>query len=492
MNINDYEARQIIPRWYPFEMALYLGEVLPNSKPVNYRNKFTSYLEKEIDWMRNIKTLSSALDFVGTALVVNDFNNDNAVKASEFILDNEKKISSLAIQLAKRYVNEEKKISNFSLSDDNNCRNNIVRIKAALKMYPYNSIAWADMAYYYAVLGQNAKSDKCMFIAVNYSPDNRYILRSAARLYLHLHDPEKALYYLRKSENTRYDPWLLSSEISISEAFDIKTKNIKTAKYFLTKVDDLPSKDLAELFGTIATLEAKSGANNKAKKLFKNALIDPNENTVAQAFWMSPQIGLHVDLSNKAEASFEADGRYYFSIGNYKDALESTIKWLKFQPFCSHPVISASYITGVCLNDYNRSIQIIKDYGNHFIEKDFFVKNNYIFSLASLGRISEAEKLLDSINIGSLQNNEKATLLATEGLIKYRKNLIDEGRKLYEDAIENFKILKDEKRTVLASYFLSREEKRIGNDNILLSEKISKSAKRLGLNELIPKSNIKE
>ena len=45
----------------------------------------------------------------------------------------------------------------------------------------------------------------------------------------------------------------------------------------------------------------------------------------------------------------------------YKDSLQSAINWSKYQPLSSNPVIMASYISSVCLDDQLEAIRILKN-----------------------------------------------------------------------------------------------------------------------------------
>jgi len=491
MNVNDdYKKRQIIPRWYPFNYAFHLGEIIPKNKPQVSIWTPRSYKLKEQEWLF-CKKLPYAIDFVGTALVANDYSNVNAVEASKFILRNSKRVSVLSKQVAEKFLQIPDSTPDFDLSNQKVYRKKISLLRKYVHAYPQNAIAWVDMAFYYAVLGYNDKANYCITVALNLAPENRFVLRSATRFYLHMKNPEKALFFLQNAELTRYDSWLLASEISVSKAFDLRTSNIKIAKNLLNKSNE-PPKDLGELFGTIGTLEAMNGKNKIAKRLFKSALIDPNENTVAQAEWISGSIGFNININRNIEAAFEANSRYFFKTKEYRTSLEATLKWLRYQPFSSFPVQLATYIAGVCLNDFQEVLHIVKEDAPLLLDKDFVIKNNYIFSLASLDKIEEAEEQFASINYINLKEREKATYHATKGLIKFRKGQIMEGRRLYSEAIERFEKLKSERGITLAKYYLTREEKRIGNDVKEMIDQVIRLAKKLGLNELLQSETLVE
>jgi len=484
MNVKgDYKIRQIIPRWYPFEHAFLMGEIQTNEKPAVSIWTPASYRHKEQEWLF-YRQLPWALDFVGTALVSNDLSNTAAVDASKFILNNSEKVSGLAKSVAEKFLQFPEPKADLNLSPSNRRSVIISSLKKHVREYPYNAIAWADMAFYYAVLCQNEKANLCISIALNLAPENRFILRSAARFYLHTKNPEKALFFLRKSELTKRDPWLLASEISISEAFNLRTRNVKIAKNILLTLDATPM-DLAELYGTMGTLEMTHGGNKKGKKLFKSALIDPNENTLAQAEWVSQNIGLTIERTSKVNAAFEADSRRFFYDEKYKEALEEALKWLRFQPFCSHPVEQATYIAGTCLNDFKEAVRIVKEESRCLLNENFLINNNYIFSLASLDRIQEAEQQLATINFGSLTERDQGVYQATKGLLEFRKGNIEPGRLLYEDAIKRFQKLKEERCVALATFYLAREEQRVGHNVKEMTDAVIRLAKKIGIKELL-------
>ena len=262
---EDYKNRQIIPRWYPFDYACRLGEISSGLEIRPYVWTPLSYKEKQVQWQTN-KDLSSALDFVGSALMANDFENVEAVEASGLILTEEAKISNLARKLASRFLRQPEPEPSFDLSIKRGHIKKIAILKKQVRAYPYNAISWADMAFHYVVLGQYDKADQCISIALNLSSENRFIIRAAARHSLHMDDPERALFILRQSDVIEHDPWLIASEISISEAFHKRSKHIKFAEQMLF-ASDISPKNLSELFGTIATLEVKNGALKRAKKL---------------------------------------------------------------------------------------------------------------------------------------------------------------------------------------------------------------------------------
>ena len=485
----DYINRQIIPRWYAYDIAYKMGEIQSDqlTSPPKIIDKY-SYKIKEFEWLK-YKELPYANELVGTALILSDFDNPSVSRASEFILKNRKNSSKIAIEIAEKILNPVLNKDDFDVlkiigHQKDWIRGKIALLKSYVRSYPINPIPWVDLGFYYATIGQNKQAEYCITVALNLGADNRFILRSVSRFFLHMEQPEKALHLLQNASLTNIDPWLVASEISISQAFENKTKRIKMARSMIERSTASP-RDLAELSGTIGTLEYNNGSGRQAKKLFKIALIDPNENTLAQAEWIAPKMGVVFERKEaNIPALFEANARMNYRNGKYEESLKASKKWFKFQRYSSQPVVFGSYIASVCLQNDDEAIRLIEE-GMVSSPQDYLLRNNYAFSLASVNKVQEALKAVKSIKRGSLNYRERATLLATFGLISFRNNDIDKGRKLYKESIDEFKKIRREDGMALAYLFWSREESRINSDlTSTLLEKSKNLSKKLEMNEI--------
>lgn len=486
-NDFDYQNRQVIPRWYPYNIACLTSEVYSN-KITSAPKIFTrnSYRKKELEWLEN-RTLPYAIDLVGTALIADDYKNPAACEASEFILKNSNETSRIAVEIAEKML----KPSNYRRGPAlreiilNQIYLHISHLKGYVREYPINSIPWADMAFYYSVLGQKQQAKHCMSVALSLGAENRFILRSASRCFLHIGEPDRALYVLRKTRLARQDPWVIASEISIAEVSDLTSKRIREGRDIIKRGIQSP-RDLAELLGTMGTLEFNSGSSKKAKRLFKNALIDPNENTTTQAEWIAPKMGTTFERANdKIPALFEANARMSLRHGNYKNATRAAWKWLEYQPYSSRPAVFGSYAASIGMQDEHEAIRIIEA-GRIASPNDFLLINNYAFSLASINKVDKAIEIIRSINVKSLSESYKGVYLATCGLLSFRIGNRDEGRTLYKKAVRIFQRIGRKAGLALAYLFWGREEARL---NLPESSSLLAQAKNLaresGLNEVL-------
>ena len=95
--------------------------------------------------------------------------------------------------------------------------------------------------------------------------------------------------------------------------------------------------------------------------------------------------------------------------------------------------------------------------------------NNLAYTLALDNKVDEAQKRMDELQRISRFDMDESTAVcmkATQGLIAYRKGKIEDGRRLYLEAINDSKELKDYREEynwkAILNYF--REELRIAND----------------------------
>lgn len=135
-------------------------------------------------------------------------------------------------------------------------------------------------------MGQRQKSERAIQVAFNLAPENRIILRAIAQFYAHFGDFDQALFFLRKSPLVRVDPWILSSEIALSNEVGRTSKNIKIGQKMILDKNFHPLA-LSELSSELGTMDFISGNSKQGKRKFELATIVPYENAVAQIVWVN-------------------------------------------------------------------------------------------------------------------------------------------------------------------------------------------------------------
>ena len=203
------------------------------------------------------------------------------------------------------------------------------------------------------------------------------------------------------------------------------------------------------------------------------ALVDPTENTAAQAEWMSEHVtGLTVPTPNALPASYEATARHLYHAAQYRDCVAAAEKWSAFQPFSSSPLMMASFLAGVVLDDDASAIRILRS-SNLVSPSEPLLSNNLAFSLIRRGNIGEASSILQRIPTDSLSLKARCVLAATDGLLAYRTGSPAEGRSLYETAIRGFNTLSEFRAVALAQTFWALEEVAIDAERAKLLCKVA-------------------
>ena len=339
-----------------------------------------------------------------------------------------------------------------------------------------NPIAWSNLSISYATIGQTEKAKMAMYVAMNLAKNNRFILRSASRCFMHLGEPDRAVAILNKSGLCAIDPWIASAEIAISESTGLKSKCIGKAKDLIEN-NNLTPFSRSELAVSLGTIEIKSGSLRRAKKIMREALIDPTENALAQVEWAASLFKIDFDdmiaLRSTVPASYEATAVYEYYRKEFAESLEACKKWGRFQFLSSRPIIHATFISSCMLNDDLGAIDIFKNALPAQINSPLAM-NNYAFALARIGCTEEAAVALHK-GLQEASREEKLVITATMGLICFREGDVEGGRKLYDSAVKGFELLQYYRSAAIATYYWAVEEKRINSQN---AESKIKEAKR--------------
>ncbi len=333
------------------------------------------------------------------------------------------------------------------------------RLRARLREMPRNPTLWVDLARTYTLLGQAEQAIQTMRTALALAPGNRFVLRSAACLFLHLRESERAYSLLRSSEATRFDPWLLAAEIAVASATQHAPRFIKEGEEMLVQAKLTPL-HTSELASAIGTLELVEGRLRRGRQHFREALRLPTDNTLAQAQWVATDKvggGIVMETDLDRPRSFEARALAHRSKGEWEPALEEAKKWLYDEPFSRRAAAWASYLASIPLERYEEAASLAR-LGLAATQRDPLLINNLAFALASAGRVEDAEEEFRKISPGEFNSPQlRATLNATRGLLFYRHGDIDQGRLHYEQAIEQFRAEGDQASMAVALLFYARE-----------------------------------
>ena len=345
--------------------------------------------------------------------------------------------------------------------DTKSVRAVIAATRMRLRDWPRNPIAWVDLAYSYSVLGQAQQATRALNVALKLAPENRFVLRSAARHFADSNDIDRGLAALRRADLTKVDPWLLSAEIALANANSESPKLYKRAKA-LSESDSMEPWQTGELNAALGSLELYAASVGKARKYFKKSLRKPTENVVAQAQWASNehkllQVPLQIVYSSNA---FEAIALRNRIDRRWSELIDACRSWALAEPTSVQPLVLGSYISEVALADG----LIAGEFTELWINREpnnITALNNHAVALAYQGKIEEASRYFERINHAKIEGRAKVVFRATKGLLAYRRGEIDLGRKLYLEAAQSPEAGGITELIALVLWHLLREEARI-------------------------------
>ena len=454
--------RRVIPRWRTFDQTLRFGELSSGITPRPQKQVATDLLApKLVDWLQH-KTVGHASDLVGAALTLR--REAEVTEAAQFLLQDELNASPWARELARRALGapDSAEITPSSEALEKATLHNRIRtFRQLLRTEPMDPITWVELSRTYAILGLREQAERSMTIALQLATDNRFVLRSATRLWVHLDDPEKAHAIISRADRTRHDPWLLAAEVAVGSIKEKTPRFVKAARQMLSAGRFSPV-HISELASAVATLELGFGNVRKSKKLFGQSLEQPTENSIAQAAWASRQNNAiqFEDGQLKLCNAFEAETWVHFQKGQWRQAVERCRLWQYDQPFSSRPGVHGSYMSAIALEDYAASARFARQ-GLRANPSDFMLMNNLAFALinrGSRGDLAEAGQLLSRASYLQLSNQHRLVLQATQGFLAFRTGDVVSGRKLYSDACLQARNMRDDRLLALASVFHAMEE----------------------------------
>lgn len=466
-NIFNPKSRHVVPSFRRFADAAALGELSaatsdsPQPVPVDFDAVVAEWkhgqtvgiaadlLSRAIVSGRTLPQISEAADFV---LTQGALSSPSLVSAANRLLGNARRVGGTVDQLPR--------LSSFLQTHS---RERIYRrireLRQATTRFPEDPIVFAELARLYLIIGNSAKAKKNMQVALALAPGNRFVLRSAARMYAHYDESERAYDLLRKNVGTRYDPWLMSAELAMAGLIGQQSRVAKSAAALASSTALSPF-SLAELSSELGSVELLEGSRRRSKQLFKAALTQPNGNALAQIEWaLSIDKLFDVDLKSfDVSRNYEAMALEAFNAQRWTDVIEHCESWFMDMPFASRPIMMASHVASVVLDDY-ASAQMFCQAGLVAHPHNPSLINNYAYALALDGKPDEALAVLDQVPLSSVHEpSTRACLVATKGLAYFRKGRINEGRILYLEAAETARKAENVMFRHLALLNYTREE----------------------------------
>lgn len=474
--IKGDDNRRVLPNWREFSTTAQLGEL--GLTKVNNTLLPAPSLDKYIQDFRENREIPFAAELISVASANNDVEHKEVEEAASLIASRKKETtysqSALAQQILDNGYREPNNQTHRDESKELCSKQQLISeygpkihaLKNLLSNDSYNAIAWVDLARCYSIMGQKEKSKSCMDIAVALQPDNRFVLRSAVRLYTHYDSADRALWLLKHSSATKYDPWLLSSELSVSML--LKRQSI-LAKVGIQMVesDNFNPFAITELSSSLGTLEFYNGSRKKSKKMFQKALLAPNDNSAAQIEWV---LSKDSSILNREQFKPDIKNNYeaisldtYYS-KEYAASIPNILNWLRDMPYSKRPIMlgtSASELLG----DRDLTMSLL-EFGLLTNPSDPALLNNRAYYLALNNKVEEAAAVINRLFMNrDMTDRESICAIATKGLVEFRSGNLDDGAGLYSLSIKKAIDLQELEMAKSAALNLLRELMRNDDEN---------------------------
>lgn len=317
-------------------------------------------------------------------------------------------------------------------------RDKIHRAKLRMVESPRDGLTATELSRLYALAGQRRKAKEWMRRALKLAPENRYVLRSATRLFTHLDSPDEAMEAIWRSDAVRHDPWIQAAEVAVADQLEKTPKWAGKARKSVS--DGAVGISRSELAMGLAALELKSGAKLRAvKKLANASLSNPTESTVAQALWLRESGAVSLDVSPHYAMAManEAAALRAREAGDHREAIRQAEAWSVDQPFSPRPFMLASTAANVFLNMPDIA-EVHCQRGLLYHPDNPSLLNGLIVSMARQGRLEPAEELLPKLHSTIAHDLEmEAYYHAACGLIQFQKRNFEQGRSEYLQSIHS-------------------------------------------------------
>ena len=315
--------RYLVPNFRSFRPTVSLGEVDGLDVSRARRLVRTDFAERVAAWRRG-RALGVAGDVLSAAQVSSGVDLETVNEAAGFVIEHAHQSPRPLLDVARRALGHwsqaeasgdgdggRRRVESPILDEDERRRTyeNIHAAKRTVGRFGNNAVLFTELARLYLTLGNEKRAIRNVEIALALAPDNRYILRSAARTFAHCGDTERGFELLMRSPRVRRDPWLTSAALAMAGVIGRSSRVMKAATGLL-KNGDFAALSLAELRAGVGSVELLAGNQRRAKRLLRASLEQPTDNSLAQVEW-----GLSVEPLFELDLSAVDATRYYGSTG---------------------------------------------------------------------------------------------------------------------------------------------------------------------------------
>jgi tetratricopeptide (TPR) repeat protein len=431
------------------------GELAMPGKPAQ-DPRIPDELRERLEAWRNSNDVVAAAELVETAIV--EGREQEAERAARSLMREESGATPLVRKQAALLLGRLGPEGPSPTSID------IGSIRRHVYRFPEDALSWVDLALGYVTKGEKDKAQRAMRVALQLAPTDRHVLRSAARMYLHLDDPEHAHDVLQRSEATKFDPWLVAGEIALSSAAGRKPQFFKVG---IGMVEDGGFQPLhvSELASAIGTVHLRDG-NRRARKLFRTSLVNPTGNSLAQAEWANPHLGGELVTSKQIDDvldSGEARAFHAYWQGDFEGLIRICEQWMTEEPFASKPYAVGSSVA-ITIGDLDLGYRLAER-GLELEPDSLLFRNHLAYALIEKGEYPRATQILRQALIKKPDDVSAEYLAATASMLSMRLGEIEDGIAGYKAVIAAFRRQGNKNLEASAAAYLALEAARAGSDS---------------------------
>lgn len=483
-NILMMDNRQLIPRWHTSRKIYKFNfpDQFKSAKKSHFVEDFW-FLEAVEKWKEN-PSKQNALDVFVRFIQEDERNHPIYHEVHRQLLDQYDELLPAAKNLVCPELKLIDNLDGYS-TDPQAVRLIIGKLRNIVKFNPRDSLTWMDLGFYYSVIGEMEKAKYCVNISQNLEPEHAFIARSYTRFLVHIGEPDKAVWYLKRRQQAKTNPLILSACTAIASAFDIEKPNIKNAISLIEHWSGHKAK-ISELAACIGTIEISNGASKKGKRLIQMALDNPSENVVSHVQWLHLKHNIVFKNMPKPTDSIEGGVNSLYKLRKFEECRQKLLEMHQFQPYSAAPIVDAGYLSISALDDPAFVIQI-SDKRVPRSHMSFGELNNLIVAKLQTEDFSNID--VDLRILGRRCNTEDprsvATYRATAGMALLKSGFVEEGVKLYDDAIRILQSHKMHHSLCLAKSFYSKQLESINPErSVQLKNESKKLANQYGILEM--------
>jgi tetratricopeptide (TPR) repeat protein len=471
MDNHSNSQRDVIPRWRTLNQTP-IDELSPvKSNPNNLLggDKISNQLDTNFAETKKFEDAAELVEF--SASISKTKQSLAAAKLLQEMQCTPILLKKLADQLVQESsksntARDEPEVNLTSLQQAT--RDSIQKLKVKLHNSPRNGLLALEISRLQFQIGQHSSAVHYAERAIKTFPNHRYIIRSFACLLSSIDEwctdewgadgKDRALFYIRKSDSFRWDPWVQSAEVAVSNAMKKVTKLPKSRLQQLRQLKH-GNRSLTELTAGLATIETQSGNRKAAKHFLELSMVAPNENSLAQLRWLQQKKNLAplVQPNTFVGNAFEADVYESIKLENPENAVSHAESWQIDQPYLSQPALVGS---SLCLSVLNEPIRAIRSLDRALLAQPnhLSLHNNRFVALLMDGQINEAIKVFEERLRVKRVGQDEPFSFAAMGLLAFATGHYKEGRKCYGEAMQSATKLKNPELVVTAFiYWIGRE-----------------------------------